>query len=162
MAKYPARQERYANVMRFFNTNPDLDPIHILDNYPWESLEDGTVVDVGGSHGVVSVAIAQRFPSLRCIVQDLPKVVAYARTTVPPSLTDRVTFMEHDFFAEQPVRGADVYYFRWILHDWSDKYAVRILRSLIPALKVGARIVLSEYVVPEPGKMPYCQERILR
>ena len=148
--------------MRWFNTSPEFDPVHILDNYPWESLGDGTVVDVGGSHGAVSVAIAQRFPSLRCIVQDLPDVVADARTKIPPSLTNQVTFMEHDFFTEQPVKGADVYYLRWILHDWSDKYAIRILRSLIPALKDGARILLSEYVLPEPGEKSAFQERLLR
>lgn len=148
--------------MRWFQTDPAHDPIHVVDNYPWESLGNGTVVDVGGSHGAVSVAIAQRCPSLRCIVQDLPHVVADARTKIPPSLTDQVTFMAHDFFTEQPVRDADVYYMRWILHDWSDKYAIRILRSLIPALKVGARIVLSEFVLPEPGEMSPYDERKLR
>lgn len=162
MAKHPARQKRYANAMRWFQTDPAHDPIHVVDNYPWESLGNGTVVDVGGSHGAVSVAIAQRCPSLRCIVQDLPHVVADARTKIPPSLTDQVTFMAHDFFTEQPVRDADVYYMRWILHDWSDKYAIRILRSLIPALKVGARIVLSEFVLPEPGEMSPYDERKLR
>lgn len=72
LAKHPARQKRYADAMRWFNTNPEFDLIHILDNYLRESLGDGTIVDVGGSHGAVSVVIAQRFPSLRCIVQDLP------------------------------------------------------------------------------------------
>lgn len=148
--------------MRWFNTNPEFDPIHVLDNYPWESLGEGTVVDVGGSHGAVSVAIARRFPSLRCIVQDLPKVVADAQSKLPPALANQVTFMEHDFFTEQPVQGADVYYLRWILHDWPDKYAIRILRSLIPALKTGARIVLSEWIVPEPGEILSHQEKIIR
>lgn len=95
-------------------------------------------------------------------MQDLPDVVADAEKTLPPSLEDRVTFMEHDFFKEQPVQGADVYYFRWILHDWSDKYAIRILRYLIPALKVGARIVLSEYIMAEPSEVSLYQERFLR
>ncbi|MCJ1463377.1 hypothetical protein MMC07_001984 [Pseudocyphellaria aurata] len=162
LAKHPARQKRFADSMRWSTTNPEYDSIHIINNYPWKSFGDGTIVDVGGSHGAVSVAIAQRFQSLRCIVQDLPDVVADAEKTLPPSLVDRVTFMEHDFFKEQPVQGADVYYFRWILHDWSDKYAIRILRCLIPALKVGARIVLSEYVMPEPGEVSLYQERFLR
>lgn len=148
--------------MRWFNTNPGMDPAHVLDSYPWENIGDGTVVDVGGSHGAVSVAIARRFPSLRCIVQDRPKVVTDAQTRLPPSVVNQVTFMEHDFFTKQPVQGADVYYFRWIFHDWPDKYAIRILRALIPALKVGARIVLSEYIVPEPGQLSYYEERMSR
>lgn len=93
LVKHPARQKRYANAMHWFNTNPEFDRIHILDNYPWESLGDGTIVDVGSSHGAVSVAIAQSFPSLRFIVQDLPKVVADAQYRLPPSLTNQVTFM---------------------------------------------------------------------
>lgn len=37
--------------------------------------------------------------------------------------------------AEQPVRHADVYFFRAIFHNWRHKYAVEILRNLMPALK---------------------------
>lgn len=44
--------------MRWSTTNPEYDSIHIINNYPWEKFGDGTIVDVGGSHGAVSVAIA--------------------------------------------------------------------------------------------------------
>ena len=119
-------------------------------------------MDVGGSHGAVSVAIARKFPSLRCIVQDRLEVVQAGREMLDTGLQDRVTFMEHDFFTEQPVKDADVYYLRWILHDWSDGYAVWILRALTPALKEKARIVISEIVLPEPGGVPVYQERAYR
>lgn len=49
---------------------------------------------------------------------------------------------------------ADVYFFKWIFHDWSDKYCIKILRALIPALKKGARIVVNEFIVPAPGTLP--------
>jgi hypothetical protein len=52
-----------------------------------------------------------------------------------------------DFFTPQPV-AADVYYFRSIFHNWADKYCVEILRSLVPALKKGARIIIHERVLP--------------
>lgn len=162
LAKYPERQKRYADAMRFFNTGPDMEPVHLLDNYPWESLGNGTIVDVGGSHGDVSIAIAQRFSSVHCIVQDRPEVIVEGRNRIPASLATRVSFMEHDFFSEQPVKDADVYYFRWIFHDWSDKYTVQILRSLIPALKAGAKIVVNEQVLPEPGAVSQYQERFIR
>ncbi|KAJ3552567.1 hypothetical protein NPX13_g11081 [Xylaria arbuscula] len=61
--------------------------------------------------------------------------------------------MTHDFFIEQSIREADVYLYRACLHNWSDKYAVRILRALIPALKVGARVLLNDVVVPGPEEM---------
>jgi len=60
------------------------------------------------------------------------------------------------------VKEADVYFFRWILHDWSDDRASLILRNLIPALKPGANIVLKEMIMPEPGTMPFFHEKNLR
>ena len=70
--------------------------------------------------------------------------------------------MEHDFFTEQPIKSADVYLLRWILHDWSDAYALKILRALVPALKPGARLCICEQVLPEPGALSPYQARSLR
>ena len=135
---------------------------HILNGFDWDSIGSGTVVDVGGSHGSLSIAIAQRFPTLRCIVQDKPEVVSLGQESLPAHLSGRVSFMGHDFFAAQPVKDADIYILRWILHDWSDKYATRILQQLTPALKSGARILIIEQVLPEPGTMSKYQEKSIR
>ena len=64
-------------------------------------------------------------------------------------LQDRVEWVEHDFFKPQPIE-ADVYFFRHILHDWSDEDCVKILQALLPKLKDGARVLLSEGVIPPP------------
>lgn len=60
--------------------------------------------------------------------------------------------MNHDFWREQPVKDADVFYFRWVFHDCSDSHAVRILRLLIPALKKGTRIFIDDICVPPGGR----------
>ena len=39
-------------------------------------------------------------------------------------------FLAHDFFTPQTVKGAEVYLMKYIIHDWSDEYAVKILRRL--------------------------------
>lgn len=64
------------------------------------------------------------------------------------ALASRITFEEQDFFKRQPTT-ADIYIFRHILHDWSDADCLRILRALVPALKDGAKVLISEAVVPE-------------
>ena len=66
-----------------------------------------------------------------------------------------------DFFTDQPV-SADVYYMRSILHNWSDKYSVQILRHLTPALKPGARVLVHELVLPEPGTVSKADEKRMR
>ena len=77
-------------------------------------------------------------------------------------MANRFEFRAHDFFTEQPVHGADIYLFRWVLHDWSDKYALKIVKSLIPALKHGAKVIVNEFCLPEPGEMTPFQEKQAR
>lgn len=101
-------------------------------------------------------------PTPSFIVQDQLKVVQEGRAKLPTGLQGHVAFMEHDFFLEQPVKSADVYLLRWILHDWPDAYAIKILRALVPALKPGARVCICEQVLPEFGSLSPYQARGLR
>jgi SAM-dependent methyltransferase len=156
---HPERMSRFKDAMAFLQTFPGLEPSYAVKAYDWASLGKATVVDVGGSHGLVCIALAKEFPDLQFVVQDLPKVIEDAKTKSPADLSNRVTFQAHDFFEEQPVKNADIYYFRWILHDWSDKYCVKILRALIPALKPGARLLFSERCLEAPCTLPLRAEK---
>ncbi|KAI1171445.1 O-methyltransferase-domain-containing protein [Nemania sp. FL0916] len=121
---------------------------HVVHGFPWGDLPTGTIVDVGGSHGHASFAIARQFPLVSSVVQDLQPIISTAENSIPVDLTTRVKFMAHDLLAaQQPVVGADVYFFRGVFHNWSDQHAVEILRNQIPALKHGARIVVHDGAV---------------
>lgn len=123
---------------------------------------------MGGAYGYVAVSIARRHPRLRFIVQDLGEILANAEEALPKivssynddddtslqeSIASRITYMELDFLSGiQPVTGADVYMFRFVIHDWSDKYVVRILQNIVPSMKKKtARIVIMDYVLVSPG-----------
>lgn len=123
---------------------------YLRAGYNWDAIDnpDGLVVDVGGGQGAVSQYLAASTRYLRFIVQDLAVVVDLGEAALPKDLRERIDFMPHDFFTEQPVKGADVYFMRWILHNWSDKYCLQILRNLAPALKKGSRVVLYEFLLP--------------
>jgi SAM-dependent methyltransferase len=151
------RAGRFANSMAWFHARPGLSVHHLTeeDSMKWETVKK--VVDVGGGHGTVCSALVKRYPELQCVVQDLPQVVGSAQT-----LTNNLTFMAHDFFQEQPVKDADVYLLRWVLHDWSDLYAAKILRALIPALKPGSRLIINEFCFPEPGEISLYEQRFPR
>jgi hypothetical protein len=158
--EHPDRMSRFKDAMGFLQTFPGLESSYVVKGFDWASLGKATIVDLGGSHGLVSIDIAKEFPDLRFIVQDLPKVIEDAKTKeMPAEVADRVTFMAHNFFTEQPVKDADIYYFRWILHDWSDKYCIKILKALTPALKPGARILLSERCLEPPCTLLPRQEK---
>jgi hypothetical protein len=55
-----------------------------------------------------------------------------------------------------------VYFFRWILHNQSDKYAIKLLRNLVPGLKKGSKIVINDHCLPEPGQESLWDEKIIR
>lgn len=120
----------------------------LISNYD-ASKGDAMFVDVGGNWGQQVLSLKKAFPELpgRLIVQDLYAIDAAPRNN--PEYTG-IEWMKHDFFAEQPVHGACVYYLRTILHNWSDEQCVAILERLrVVMLKGYSRVIIHECIMPE-------------
>jgi demethylsterigmatocystin 6-O-methyltransferase len=153
---------------------------HIADIYPVEERlggpeydrETAMFVDVGGGAGAKSIALKKALPQLpgRFIVQDTSTVLANVnvkkRKQQRRGSTDngnddgdeddnRYSGIEldvHDFFTEQPVKGARCYYLRQVLHVQPDDRAVEILRRLRDAMTPGySKILIHEIITPEKG-----------
>ncbi|KAL4923597.1 S-adenosyl-L-methionine-dependent methyltransferase [Aspergillus undulatus] len=161
MAQYPERERRFANTMVEMTSTEGYGIHHLVDGYKWEGIGKAKVVDVGGSTGHACVAIAERAREASFVVQDLAGVVEQGRRNLPGHLKERITFQEHDFFTTQPEQ-ADIYLLRFICHDHPDSVAVKILRSLVPAMGNGARLLINDGVLPEPNTLPRGEERIAR
>jgi hypothetical protein len=117
---------------------------------------------MGCNQGYVSIAIAEKYPNLKFIVQDTagmrtPETIAH----VPENLKDRISLTTHDFFTPQTV-VAEIYFFRWIFHGFSEQYSIKVLQALVPVLKKGARIVINDGTLPEPGTAGYVEEKSMR
>lgn len=74
--------------------------------------------------------------------------------------------MPHDFFEPEPAdllsssHGKLVFFLRMILHDWPDKYCIKILKNLVPALeKNGGTVLINDSVVPPMGTVNQVIER---
>ncbi|KAJ8121688.1 hypothetical protein ONZ43_g1925 [Nemania bipapillata] len=164
----PERSRRFGGAMTWVSHGGQFSTEHLAQGFDWARFdhEKATMVDVGGGHGAVSMSIAKATRKLRFVVQDLPATVSDGARLLPTALKGRVSFMPHDFFVEQPVKGADVYFLRYILHNWSDKYAQRILKTLVPALKDGSSIVCCEFLPGDRSttswskKQPYHMDMI--
>lgn len=152
---------RFASAMSSFANGHGNSPSFLVQGYPWDKVGNGTVVDVGGSKGKISMLLAQQYPGLKCTVQDLPEMIADAAEKLPSDLQGRIEFQAYDFFTPQ-TKQADLYLFRNIFHNWSDSHAVKILKALTNALQPGAKIVINEYLLPEPGTMAPMTERTVR
>ncbi len=189
-AKDPARSRRMARAMASLTGGEGYEVSYLVDveagGYDFSDVDarGGTFVDVGGSYGFVCVELARRYRKMGFVVQDLARTVE----TVPRPICEdeqvarRIGFTAHDFFEDQVVKDADgrsenapflcrsvslmerwpVYFFRWIIHNYSTPYAVRILKALIPALKPGAKVLINDHCLLEPGRENPWDERIMR
>ncbi|KAL4896948.1 S-adenosyl-L-methionine-dependent methyltransferase [Aspergillus ambiguus] len=91
----------------------------------------------------------QQYPDIagRLIVQDLPLTLRLI-----DKLPGGVEIMEHDFFIEQPVKGARAYFLCDVLHNWSDAKAQRILSRLVDAMNpTYSMLLIDNYVLPDKG-----------
>lgn len=105
------------------------------------------------------------FPSLNLIIQDLPEPVQNARSRIsdlPSDIQSRISMIEYDFFTPQPIKHADVYLLRTILHDWPDADAVKILQGVVEAMGSNSRLLIMDMVLPQPGSGSKTFEAALR
>ena len=166
-AEHPERAAQFAAFMKYnWSVQQPLQPL--VENFDWAALGTGHVVDIGGGMGHASIALAKAFPNLTFTVQDFKKVVERGERMFLEEVRDQaelrkqVTFMAHDAFQDQRVKGASVYLFRSVFHDWPDDSCIAILRRLVPALEEGATVLINDYVMPGPGELEFLEERRAR
>ncbi|KAG6909442.1 hypothetical protein DXG01_000427 [Tephrocybe rancida] len=127
-------------------------PKAVVEGFDWNSLNTGVVVDVGGGIGSRSLAVAKEYPNISFVIQDtdfmIQDAVKFWNAELPDALTTgRVKLQVHDFFQPQPVKGADVYFLRMIMHDWADSYCIKILKNLRAAAAPHSKLFLVEAVL---------------
>ncbi|KAF2161627.1 hypothetical protein M409DRAFT_69702 [Zasmidium cellare ATCC 36951] len=134
-----------------------------VDWYPArERLLDGSdsssgalQVDVGGGKGHDLQAFISKFPETegKLVLQDLPEALASIKDG---TLSPRIRQQGQDFFAPNKEAGARTYFMHHILHDWSDKYALKILEPIVKVMKRGySKLLIHDLVLPDAGITSY-------
>jgi hypothetical protein len=109
----------------------------------------GTIIDVAGGHGRLLAAILASAPKAQGVLYDQPEVIAGAAPSLQEHhVAERVRLAEGSFFDGVPA-GGDLYILKYIIHDWDDDAAVRILRNVRSAAAAGVALLLVEWVMPE-------------
>lgn len=124
----------------------------VRDAYDFTGIQ--TLVDVGGGHGVLLATILKANPALQGILFDRPPVVAGAGPLLQQEgVADRCQVVGGDFFASIPA-GADAYILKYIIHDWDDERAEKILKNCRQAMAPGGRVLIVDAVIPA-GNAPF-------
>ncbi|KAI1428593.1 S-adenosyl-L-methionine-dependent methyltransferase [Xylaria sp. FL1777] len=180
VAANPELQASYAAYMRAMTQSEGMSIRHLIDGWRegWASLAQrgAVLVDVGGSTGHASLALARAFPGIKAVVQDRAEVLERARDQEASNISKeglKIEFQPCDFFRAQPPRPpgytdegkGDVYFLRQILHDWGDADSIVILRHIATALERSGphgRLVVMDTVLPPPGVGSRTEEALVR
>lgn len=111
-----------------------------------------TLVDIGGSAGLLSLSVAKHHPHMSCTTLDLPPVEPIATQTIRQfGLADRVKAQSGNFFADAFPK-ADVITMGNILHDWDEEKKLTLMRKACEALPAGGAFVAIENVIDNERK----------
>ncbi|KAF2642009.1 S-adenosyl-L-methionine-dependent methyltransferase [Massarina eburnea CBS 473.64] len=130
----------------WFNT---WDAQSIIINGAKKDHEAVLLVDVAGGEGHDVQAFGRAFPDApgKLVLEDLPPVIDNIK-----ALDSKIVRQPHDFFTEQPIKGARAYYVRNIFHDWPNEKCVEIMKQLAAAMEKGySKLLIFEWILPAKG-----------
>jgi hypothetical protein len=159
-----AHLEKSAGVAQVFHEAMRSMTALILDDVAqWRGWRGaGTVVDVGGGHGQLVLAILATHHRLLGTVFDLAIAEAGALSQIEAAgLGARCSFEAGSFFESVPA-GADRYLLKSILHNWDDERCAAILANCRAAAPAQARLLLVERVRPAQLRARARDEGVVR
>ena len=108
------------------------------------------IMDVGGGYGAVLAVLLQSNPSQTGVILDMAHGAGGARAYLDAQgVGDRARFETGNFFESVPAE-ADCYVLKYIVHDWADDYAGKLLANCAKAARASnGAVILIERVVPE-------------
>jgi SAM-dependent methyltransferase len=119
-------------------------------------LRDGErVLDLGGGPGTYAVEWAKRYPGAHVTIFDLPETLAVTRKILQEKDASRLVSLRGGDFLRDRLEGP--YDFVWIsqiLHAYSPKECVSLLRKVRRAIAPGGRAAVQEFLLEKGGTFP--------
>ncbi|MEP7256884.1 MAG: methyltransferase [Flavitalea sp.] len=111
-----------------------------------------TLIDVGGSGGMLSLMVAKYQAHMTCTSYDLPPVEPIAKEIIQKfKLSDRVKTQSGDFFKDA-LPKADIITMGNILHDWSEENKIMLMKKAYEALPAGGAFIAIEGIIDDERK----------
>ncbi|MFI6037313.1 methyltransferase [Streptomyces sp. NPDC051315] len=121
----------------------------VAEEHDWTGVRH--ILDVGGADGDLLTTVLAKEHGISATLLELPGPAARARAKFEgTALAGRVGVVDGSFFDPLPVK-ADTITLSFVLHNWSDEDALRILRHCADALEPGGSVLLIECADQSPS-----------
>jgi hypothetical protein len=116
-------------------------------------VDDATrIADIGGGRGSLLMELLTRHPRMRAVLLDRPSVVAEAAPLFAAAgLGHRCDMVAGDMLESVP-SGCDLYLLKFVIHDWDDASALRILGACRQGMTPSARLIVIERLIGPPNE----------
>lgn len=159
--KYPNQEQRFSLAMSDLNTFT----FHaIVHDFNWGKFN--RIVDIGGATGSLLHSILLKYPNTKGVLFDQPQVISksqniWVERAAKNELNGRYELLPGSFLDQDTLpsfQDGDCVLMRMILHDWSDKDSVTILKNIRKAIgtkKVSLSLVECVLIADGPISVHY-------
>jgi SAM-dependent methyltransferase len=109
------------------------------------------LLDLGGSHGLYSIAYCRRNPNLRATIFDLPAALSDTEEIIAAEgLSDRISVQRGDYLKDDVGEGYDAVLCFGIIDGNSYEENANLFKNIAGALNPGGQVMILSHVRPEP------------
>lgn len=109
------------------------------------------LLDLGGSHGLYSIALCQKYPNLRATVFDMPVALSETMSAATDAgLAGRISIAEGDYLKDDIGTGYDVILCFSIVHNHILADNKRLIAKIARSLNQGGIVAIHDFIRSEP------------
>ncbi|MBD2018597.1 methyltransferase [Leptolyngbya sp. FACHB-36] len=126
----------------------------LLANYDFSGMSKVVDVAVLGGYGNTLIPLLTANPTMQGVLYDLPFVIEGAQPVIAASgIGDRCELL-HGHCLDSVPTGGDAYVLMFVIHNWDDQRAIKILQNCREAMTATGKVLLVEMVMPS-GNDPF-------
>ncbi|RWS19190.1 methyltransferase-like protein, partial [Leptotrombidium deliense] len=141
------------NVVQAYRESNEIFCSKLTDIYDFDQFEQ--IVDIGGNSGWLISRILKSTKKVTGIVFDQIEVIKEAeKQKIDTKVLKRMRFVAGDALVSVP-SGGDCYTMKWVLGDFDDAAALKILSNITNVMKKNAKLILILPVIKDDNKQNF-------
>lgn len=126
----------------------------LLASYDFSSARKVVDIAVMGGYGNTLLPLLTANPTIKGVLFDISPVIAAARPIIEfAGLSDRCELVTGHCLDSVP-SGGDAYVLMFVVHNWDDERAIKILKNCYTAMVENGKLLLVEMIMPK-GNEPF-------
>lgn len=111
-----------------------------------------TALDLGGGPGTYSIEMARK--GVNVTLFDYPETINITKKVISKQRINNIDFIRGDFMSDDIGKGYDLIFISQILHSYSEKENIYLLKKCKKALNNGGRVVIQEFYISDNRTHP--------